>query len=55
MDEERLVAAGLRPINNVVDITNYMMLETGHPIHAFDVDRIGSTEIVVRSARNGEA
>ncbi|MDK2944189.1 MAG: phenylalanyl-tRNA synthetase beta chain [Mesotoga sp.] len=52
--KRRLVAAGLRPINNVVDITNYMMLETGHPIHAFDVDRIGSTEIVVRSARNGE-
>lgn len=52
--KKRLVAAGLRPINNVVDITNYVMLETGHPIHAFDVERIGSTEIVVREARNGE-
>jgi len=52
--KRRLVAAGLRPINNVVDITNYVMLETGHPIHAFDVDRIGSTKILVRNARNGE-
>ncbi|WP_367362301.1 phenylalanine--tRNA ligase subunit beta [Mesotoga sp.] len=52
--KKRLVAAGLRPINNVVDITNYVMLETGHPVHAFDVEKIGSTEIVVRKARNGE-
>jgi len=52
--KKRLVAAGLRPINNVVDITNYVMLETGHPIHAFDVERIGSTEIVVREAKDGE-
>ncbi len=52
--KRRLVAAGLRPINNVVDITNYVMLETGHPVHAFDVDRIGSTEIVVRAARENE-
>lgn len=51
---KRLVEAGLRPISNVVDITNYIMLESGHPIHAFDLDRIGSKQIIVRSAREGE-
>ncbi len=49
----RLVAAGVRPINNVVDASNYAMMELGHPTHAFDLDRLGST-IVVRHAREGE-
>jgi phenylalanyl-tRNA synthetase beta chain len=50
----RLTAAGLRPINNVVDITNYVMLLTGHPLHAFDLDRVAGGELTVRRARDGE-
>lgn len=49
-----LMAAGIRPINNIVDITNYVNLEYGQPLHAFDYDRLGSKEIVVRNARENE-
>jgi phenylalanyl-tRNA synthetase beta chain len=50
----RLAAAGQRPINNVVDITNYAMLLTGQPLHAFDLDRIAGARLTVRRARPGE-
>jgi phenylalanyl-tRNA synthetase beta chain len=50
----RLLAAGIRPISNIVDVTNYVLLELGHPMHAFDLTKVGGAQIRVRTAKSGE-
>lgn len=52
--QRRLAANGIRPINNLVDITNYVMIEYGQPMHAFDYDKIAGNKIIVRRAEDGE-
>ncbi|MBI4003390.1 MAG: phenylalanine--tRNA ligase subunit beta [Candidatus Omnitrophica bacterium] len=52
--QKRLTACGLRPINNIVDVTNYVLLECGQPLHAFDSDRLAEHAIIVRRARPKE-
>jgi phenylalanyl-tRNA synthetase beta chain len=52
--QDRLLSVGLRPINNIVDVTNFVLMETGQPLHAFDFDRLEEQRIVVRTARKAE-
>src|SRR6185503_8131776 len=52
--QARLQAAGIRPISNIVDVTNYVLLEVGQPMHAFDLTKLGGAQIRVRTARAGE-
>jgi phenylalanyl-tRNA synthetase beta chain len=52
--QDYLLSVGLRPINNIVDITNFVMMETGQPLHAFDFDQLAENRIVVRTAQSGE-
>lgn len=53
--KDRLEKSGVRPLNNIIDITNYVMLELGHPVHVFDYDRIGTNKLIIRNARKGES
>ncbi len=52
--KRRLMASEINTINNVVDITNFVLMETGHPLHAFDYDKVSGHEIIIRNAKKGE-
>jgi phenylalanyl-tRNA synthetase beta chain len=52
--KNRIIALGLRPLNAIVDVTNYVMFETGQPLHAFDLNKLSSSKIIVRTAAAGE-
>jgi len=53
--QRRLESVGLRPINNVVDVTNYVMVALGHPLHAFDLDKLEGSRVIVRAGKPGES
>ncbi|MEK7096474.1 MAG: phenylalanine--tRNA ligase subunit beta [Patescibacteria group bacterium] len=53
--KKRLIILGFKPINNIVDITNYIMLDLGHPLHAFDADKVSGHTITIRDSRDGES
>lgn len=53
--KQRIISMGLKPINNIVDVTNFVMFECNQPMHAFDLDKLRGSEVIVRSAKRGES